>query len=81
LQKVPLKFPLGKFFFWIPPLGALFKSVILFNRFKKCTQGGKQIFFLQGGNLKGIFFAGSKAKLVYFAGGKYLFTQKNITRG
>jgi hypothetical protein len=58
-------------YFCFTPLGALFKSIILFNRFKKCCflksvffcltdlksalKGGKQKKYFARENLKGIF--------------------------
>jgi hypothetical protein len=61
-----------------------FKSVILFNRFKKCKflapKRRIQEKIFAKGNLEEIFCRGyGKAKLAYFIGDKHIFTQnKNI---
>jgi hypothetical protein len=53
----------------LPPLTALFKSVILFNRFKKCYFLNRFFLFnkknLQGGILKKIFYKGVKQNCLF----------------
>jgi hypothetical protein len=61
-------------------LDALYKSVILFNRFKKCIQEEDPKNLLCKGAILKDFFAVGKAKLAYFARGKDLFTIKKFQK-